>query len=89
MTDPNETKEEGFTEDLSSTWDAMEFGEPEAIEAVEPDGSYETADADESSSSIAAPEHWSQADREAFDALPDEAKPLYLEKVKTPRERLQ
>jgi hypothetical protein len=29
-----------------------------------------------------APEHWSQADRESFDALPEEMKPLYLEKAK-------
>ncbi|MCI0418275.1 MAG: hypothetical protein L0312_03460 [Acidobacteria bacterium] len=35
------------------------------------------------SSSIAPPEHWSQADKDVFSSLPDEAKPLYLEKVKS------
>jgi hypothetical protein len=37
---------------------------------------------EESASVTTAPEHWSQADREAFDALPEEMKPLYLEKAK-------
>jgi hypothetical protein len=32
---------------------------------------------------VAPPEHWSQADKDAFNALPEELKPLYLEKVKS------
>lgn len=30
-----------------------------------------------------APEHWSETDKESFNSLPDEAKPLYLDKVKS------
>ena len=36
-----------------------------------------------SSDPIAAPEHWSEADRGAFDDLPDEAKGIYLDKVRS------
>jgi hypothetical protein len=92
--------EEGFADDLSATWDAMEAGEspplvPETAEPIagaplrdelgrfakrlrEELGEEEPAPA----SVTTAPEHWSQTDREAFDALPEEAKPLYLEKIK-------
>jgi hypothetical protein len=34
-------------------------------------------------SAITAPEHWSQANQDAFNALPDEIKPAYMEKVRS------
>jgi hypothetical protein len=98
--------DEGFADDLSATWDAMEAGEDRSsILEQEPVGESPEATAShlrdalgrftrkidealgpeeqaEPSSSVSAPQHWSQADQEAFNALPAELKPLYLEKAK-------
>ncbi|MGI9383867.1 MAG: hypothetical protein ACR2PO_12000 [Methyloligellaceae bacterium] len=45
----------------------------------EDDATDEATDTD----TVEPPEHWSEADRNAFAELPDEAKPLYLDKAKS------
>lgn len=62
-----------------------EDDEPEEREA-EADDNAEELDTDEpveQVSALAPPEHWSQGDKDAFSALPDNLKPLYLEKAKS------
>lgn len=49
--------------------------EPIADESVQPN--------EVEAPAVKAPQHWSQQDRDAFAALPDQLKPLYLEKVKS------
>lgn len=57
-----------------------EKSESETLEAQEEESSEE----DEDEITIPeAPEHWSQADKEAYGELPDEVKPLWLEKSKS------
>ena len=43
----------------------------------------DTDEGDEGEVTLAAPDHWSDEDKDSFSELPDEAKPLYLEKVKS------
>lgn len=85
----------GFTDDLSKAFDEIASHDPvepddrpapvedaEVLEAEDgrpddvPVGQHDTLSAE-------APAHWSQDDKDAFAALSDEAKPLYLNKVKS------
>jgi len=65
--------------------DADEDGDDEESEESGDDDAEGSDDAEASGEDgrLAAPEHWSEADREQFDALPDEVKPLWLEKSKS------
>lgn len=60
--------------------------ETETKEEEEPEEAAEEAEeeaADEEGEAAEAPEHWSAEDKAAFEALPDELKPMWLEKSKS------
>lgn len=63
-----------------------EPAEPEGSSDAEPDSEPDTepdTEADLEPEPISAPEHWSQEDKDQFAGLPDDIKPLYLDKVKS------
>jgi hypothetical protein len=62
--------------DLAEAWD-----QAEAVEPVSED--LDAADRPDRPDAILAPQHWSEADQDAFNSLPDQAKPLYMEKVRS------
>lgn len=84
----------GFADDLSKAFDEIESEMP-----LNDDATFETQVSDAGGDSLdaldgeivddmggvpsEAPEHWSQDDKDRFAELPDEAKPLYLAKVKS------
>jgi hypothetical protein len=71
-------EDDTLTADLEAAWEESE--NPAAVDTVE-----EVADEQEAAEEpapVTAPEHWSQADKDVFSALPDQLKPLYLEKAK-------
>ena len=85
----------GFSDDLSKAFDEIESQDPadpddrlapiEDAEVLEfEQGRPDDAPADQLGALPAeAPAHWSQDDKDAFAALSDDAKPLYLTKVKS------
>lgn len=91
----SETEVEAKAADEAEEGEGEETGEDNEAETMEAadDGeqSEEEAEVDESGEdegeddtlAVDAPEHWSDADKESFKGLPDEAKPLYLDKVKS------
>lgn len=74
-----EAKPESFGDAMAKAWDEAAEGEAEA-KPVE--GEQEAAEEEQEAEEIVAPEHWSDQDKEAFNALPEELRPLYLDKVK-------
>lgn len=84
----------GFADDLSKAFDEVDSEMPSDDEdAFETEVSGETGDDadildgeiidDADGALVEAPEHWSQEDKNTFAELPDEARPLYLAKVKS------
>lgn len=73
-----ETPEEPEAEE---TAEEAESDEEEPEQSDDEDDPEEGADDD--GEALAAPEHWSADDKAAFDALPDDIKPMWLEKSKS------
>lgn len=84
----------GFADDLSKAFDEVDSETPADEEDVfgtevptETGGDADILDGeiiDDAAGVLnEAPEHWSQDDKDTFAALPDEARPLYLAKVKS------
>ena len=63
--------------ELEKAWDEIEAGPVENV-SEEPDA----AQHDDQPGETLAPVHWSQSDKDAFNALPEELRPLYLKRVK-------
>ena len=82
---PESDGENTGDEPNSDTLEGASDGEqPE--EGEEGEGTDDKADDDGEGEAVPAPEapeHWSEADKSSFSELPDEAKPLYLDKVKS------
>lgn len=79
-------KPEGFGDDLTKAFEELSADDDGKLddgeEAEHEEVEQEADEEEEQVVEVAAPEHWSDQDKEAFNSLPDEAKPLYLEKVK-------
>lgn len=75
-TPPEETKSEGDAEQKTETEAARE-----AEDGSPDEGADEGAEVEPKP--VEAPEHWAQSDKDAFNALPEEIRPLYLEKAKS------
>lgn len=71
-------KPEGFADDLEKAWDDAPEDDSEVETAdEEPEG--EESEVEEVEDGLTPPEHWSAADKEAFKALPEEARKPYLD----------
>lgn len=83
MTDENakEAQEElSLTDQLDAAWKELETEDPAEETSEDPP---EEAPKEEAPDTVEPPEHWSDTDKEAFNSLPEEARPLYLEKAKS------
>lgn len=76
----DETEPEATEGDDDAELEASDDGEKPGEDDTEPE---DTEDDDDAETIAEAPEHWSQDDKDAFGELPDEQKPLYLEKAKS------
>jgi hypothetical protein len=74
-------QDDTLTADLEQAWQETENASPEQTGRGDDAGDVDQVEQVEPSP-ISAPEHWSAQDRAQFDALPDELKPLWLEKTK-------
>lgn len=78
----NATEDDDETaEPEAAETEAEEQDEPE--EPAEDETEAEDEDDEQEGEALAAPKHWSAEDKAAFDALPDELKPMWLEKSKS------
>lgn len=78
--EPEEKTSEERERDEKGRFKAKEASEEEEPEVEEPE---EEETEEEKPEPVSAPEHWSQADKDTFNSLPEEARPFFLEKVKS------
>lgn len=79
----DQTDESDAAEEEKDNPDEEEAGEEDEGEQAGEDEEEEVEEEEDEAASTEAPEHWSEDDKTSFNELPDEAKPLFMEKVKS------